>query len=253
MTQAGAYYILIRSTSGGDNYTITAHTAATFPTLADGTPRPGELQSTYDCKLYQVTVAAGEHLIVVLDASVYNSNSYDLYIRFGSLPTTLVYDDAGDLPNADQAVEIPSTQVGTYYILIRSASGGGDYVVTAHTAGTFPTLIPGVPKPGELQSTYDVKFYQITVAADEDLVVILDGASNYNHYDLYLRFGALPTTLVYDAKGAGAYADQRIEVNPTQAGAYYLMIRSTSGGGAYTLRASLVRCRIFLPAVVKSY
>ena len=198
-------------------------------------------------------MGAGERLIVVLDATVYNSNSYDLYIKFGALPTTLIYDGTGDLPDADQAVEIPVTQAGTYYVMIRSTSGGGDHTIAAHTAATFPTLIPGVLKPGELQSTYDVKLYQVTVAAGEDLAVALDGESNYNHYDLYLRFGELPTTLVYDARGTGLYADQRIEVKPTQAGTYYLMIRSTSGGGAYTLRASLIRCRVFLPVIAKGY
>ena len=135
--------------------------------------------------------------------------------------------------------------------MIRSTSGGGDYTIVAHDGSTFPTLIPGVPKVGELQSTYDVKFHQVTVAAGEDLVLILDGEANYNHYDLYLRFGALPTTLVYDAKGDSPNADQRIEVNPTQAGTYYVMIRSTSGGGSYTLRAGLIRCRLFLPVVVR--
>ncbi len=40
---------------------------------------------------------------------------------------------------------------------------------------------------------------------------------------------------------------------PPQAGTYYLMIRSTSGGGDYTLLASLVRYRVFLPVVVTGY
>ncbi len=128
------------SASGGGDYTIVAHDGTTFPTLAAGTAQAGTLQSTYDIKYYQVSVSAGEHLIVVLDAAVYNSNSYDLYIKFGALPTTLIYDDAGDSPNADQAVEIPVTQAGTYYVLIRSTSGGGDYTIAAHTAATFPTL-----------------------------------------------------------------------------------------------------------------
>ncbi len=110
-----------------------------------------------------------------------------------------------------------------------------------------------MPKAGELQSTFDVKLYQVTAAAGEDLVAMLDGQADYNHYDLYLRFGALPTTLVYDAKGNGPNADQRIEVKPTQAGTYYVMIRSTSGGGTYRLWASLARCRVFLPIVVTGY
>lgn len=211
--------------------------------LTLGVPVDGALSGTGDQEYYEVSVAAGLHLTIIVDAAVYNSNSYELYIKYGALPTPTHYDDKSDSPNADQAVEIPSTQAGTYYILLRSAAGGGSYTIVAHDGQTFPTLADGTPRPGALQSTYDCKLYQVTVAADQDLVIILDGASNYNHYDLYLRFCALPTTLIYDAKGTGLYADQRIEVDPTQAGTYYLMIRSASGGGVYTLRASLVRCR----------
>ena len=69
-----------------------------------GVARSGSLQGTYDVKLYQVVVPAGEHLTVVLDATT-NVNAYDLYIRYGALPTTVTYDAWGELPNADQAVE----------------------------------------------------------------------------------------------------------------------------------------------------
>jgi hypothetical protein len=134
---------MVRSTSGGGNYTIVAHTNNTFPTLTLGTAKAGSLQGTNDIKYYQVSATAGERLFVVLDSES-NYNSYDLYIKFGSLPTTVDYDDKGDSPNADQAVEIASTQAGYYYVMVRSTSGGGNYTIVAYTHRIFlPMVIRG--------------------------------------------------------------------------------------------------------------
>jgi peptidyl-Asp metalloendopeptidase len=250
-TQAGTYYVMVRSTSGGGNYAIVAHNNSTFPTLTLGTPKAGSLQGTYDIKYYQVSVTAGDHLFAVLDATD-NYNYYDLYIKFGSLPTTVDYDNKGDSPRSDQAVEIASTQAGTYYVMVRSTSGGGNYAIVAHNSSTFPTLTLGTPKAGSLQGTYDIKYYQVSVTAGEPLFVILDGENNYDHYDLYIKFGSLPTTVDYDDKGDSPNADQVVGIVSTQAGTYYVMVRSTSGGGDYTIRAQPFRCRISLPVVLRN-
>ena len=109
---------------------------AIFPTLTLGTPKTGSLQGTYDIKYYQVSVTAGQHLFVVLDSDG-NLYSSDLYIKFGSLPTTVVYDDKGDSPNSDQAVEIASTQAGYYYVMVRSTNSGGSYTIVAYTHRIF--------------------------------------------------------------------------------------------------------------------
>ncbi len=235
-TQAGYYYVMVRSTSGGGNYTIVAHTNSTLSTLALGTAKTGSLQGTYDVKYYQVSVTAGQHLFVVLDGSD-NYNTYQLYIKFGSLPTTVDYEDKGDLPNADQGVEIASTQAGYYYVMVRSTSGGGNYTIVAHTNGTLSTLALGTAKTGSLQGTYDVKYYQVSVTAGQHLFVVLDGSDNYNTYDLYIKFGSLPTTVDYEDKGDLPNADQGVEITSTQAGYYYVMLRSTSGGGNFTIVA----------------
>ncbi len=249
-TQAGYYYLMLRSTSGGGSYTAVAHTNDTFPTLTLGTAQSGALQGTNDIKYYQVSTAAGEHLFVILDSDS-SFNSYDLYIKFGSLPTTVDYDARGESPDADQAVEIASTQAGYYYLMLRSTSGGGDYTIAAHTNSTFPTLTSGTVKAGELQGTNDVKYYQFSATAGERLVVFLESDSSFNTYDLYIKFGSLPTTLDYDARGELPNADQWAEIANTQAGYYYVMLRSTSGGGNYLIWAQYVRYRIRLPVVSK--
>ena len=213
--------------------------------------RAGNLQDTYDIKYHQVSVIAGEHLLVVLDGEG-NYDYYELYIKFGALPTTIDYDDKGDSARSDQAVEILSTQAGTYYVMVRSTSSGGNYTIVAHDDVTFPSLSLGTPQAGTLQGTYDVKYYQVSVAAGEHLLVVLDGADDFDHYDLYIKFGSLPTTIDYDDKGDAPNADQEVEIPNTQAGNYYVMVRSTSGGGNYIIRAHVIRCRIFLPLTLRN-
>jgi hypothetical protein len=62
--------------------------------LTLGVPVAGNLSGTGDEKYYQVSVTAGEHLFAVLD-SAGNTYASELYIKFGSLPTTVDYDDKG--------------------------------------------------------------------------------------------------------------------------------------------------------------
>ncbi len=211
--------------------------------LTLGVPVAGELSGTGDVNYYQVTVAAGQHLLVVLDGTN-KYGTYDLYIKFGSLPNTADFEDKGDLPNSDQGVEIAGTEAGTYYIMVRSAYGGGDYTVVAHTQDTFPTLTLGTTASGSLQDTTDVKYYQVTVTAGESLFVILDGESKYNSYDLYIKYGSLPNTVDYEAKGDSTGVDQTVAIPSAQAGFYYIMVRSAYGGGTYTIRA---QCPMAIP------
>ncbi len=210
--------------------------------LTLGVPVTGSLSGTGDQKYYEVNVTAGEHLFVVLDGARNNSDTSMLYIKFGSLPTTADYDDKGDSAKADQAVEIPSTQAGTYYIMVLSTYSyyGGGYTIVAHTSSTFPTLSVGTPITGTLQGTNDIEYYQVSVAAGEHLFVVLDGANDSSDTSmLYIKFGSLPTTADYEDKGDSAKADQAVEIPGTQAGTYYIMVLSTYSyyGGGYTIVA----------------
>ena len=230
---------------------LTAAPVSAQQELTLGIPVAGSLSGTGDEQFYEIDTTIGQHLIVILDGED-NYDYYELYIKFGSLPTTIDYDDKGDSARSDQAVEIPSTQAGTYYVMVRSTSSGGNYTIVAHDDGTFPTLTLGTTRAGNLQDTYDIKYHRVSITAGEHLLVVLDGEDDFDHYDLYIKFGSLPTTIDYDDKGDAPNADQEVEMPSTQAGNYYVMVRSTSGGGNYTIRAHAIRCRIFLPLALRN-
>ena len=87
----------------------------------------GSLANTGASVSYQVSVEAGQRLMVQLDGS-YSVDDNELYVRYGALPTTTQYDAAGKVANlSDQYLEVPLTQAGTYYILVRCTEDwGGD-------------------------------------------------------------------------------------------------------------------------------
>ncbi len=242
-TVAGTYYVMVQSTAWGGDYSIVAHTGSTFPTLTVGAPVTGTLQFDNDVKYYQVAVGAGEHLSVILDGvEDYYPRVHGLYIKFGGLPTTLDYLDKGDLPDADQGVEITSTVAGTYFVMVRTTAFGGDYSIIAHTSATFPTLTVGAPVTGALQFDNDVKYYQVAVGAGEHLSVILNGAEDFypRKHTLFIKFGTLPTTLGFEDRGNSPGADQTVEIASTQAGTYYIMVRTIAFGGTYSIEAQTI-------------
>jgi len=125
---------------------------------------------------------------------------------------------------------------------------------TPTSAQPVQELTLGVVAAGSLSGTGDEQYFRVQVASGQHLFVVLDASEhNYNSYDLYIKFDALPTTIDYDDKGASPDADQAVEIPDTQVGYYYVMVRSTSGGGNYTIRAQLIRSKIYLPVILRNY
>ena len=79
---------------------------------------------------YKVNVPAGEDLHVVLDSGSTNSAN-ELYVRYGAMPSRTEFDlQFPFLFSPDQAITIPATKAGWYYILVRgetSSTAPADY------------------------------------------------------------------------------------------------------------------------------
>ncbi len=117
-----------------NNVTAGAPVQISLPTLAVGTPFADQFTAANQDRYYQVSVAAGDSLKVVLDSAAV-SGSTELYIRRLQLPTLWEFDFAGRTPGEpDQALTVPVTLSGTYYVLARSPAGAAatsSFAVTA--------------------------------------------------------------------------------------------------------------------------
>ncbi len=110
---------------------------------------------------YKISVGAGETVRVTLDGTGDDTGN-ELYLRYGTIPGRGVFDEAGNSPfEADQQAVIPTTQAGTYYVMVHSATG----------SGTRPYSIRAEVLPFSLQSVDDT-----TIGDAGEVTLQVDGA-----------------------------------------------------------------------------
>lgn len=88
---------------------------------------------------------------------------------------------------------------------------------------------------GNLKGTGSTALFRVMVGTP--LNVELDGPTGVD-FDLYARKGAQPTVNDYDYRGYTNLADERISIRPSEAGEYFVMVRSYRGGGNFTLKVT---------------
>jgi len=139
----GEYHIIVRTDirnqipelNETDNIGASLDQASVdFPALALGMAQTGTLghgQSAY----YRVDVPAGETLSIYFDSHAATDAAYEIYVALARVPTRSDFDFASLKPfEADQRALVPTTQAGTYYVLVHGVSvpgGPQQYDITA--------------------------------------------------------------------------------------------------------------------------
>ncbi|MDH5500886.1 MAG: pre-peptidase C-terminal domain-containing protein, partial [Gammaproteobacteria bacterium] len=106
--------------------------------------------------------------------------------------------------------------------------------------------IPEIAVASTLATTLSAgqaRVYKVSVAAGETLRVTLDSSVDASANELYIRYGDIPSGFAYDAAYSTPMAgDQEVYIPSTQAGDYYILVKSREGGNnvPVTLRADLL-------------
>lgn len=149
----GDYRIIVRpdifnqiyeAENEANNTTASADTlAVTVEELRLGVPLdivldPGEEQ------LFQITVGAGQTLQINVDSASANAAN-ELFVRFNQAPNGVIYDASysGEL-GPDPVAVIPTTEPGTYYVLVRGYKQPGQDTPTRISAKMLPFSITNV-------------------------------------------------------------------------------------------------------------
>ncbi|MEM3341477.1 MAG: clostripain-related cysteine peptidase [Thermoplasmata archaeon] len=141
LTPSTTYKYQIYSTDAAGN-TATS-TVRQFTTLADNTTtgpvqltlgqwKSGSLASQGASLHYYVVVSSGATLTITLDRPDSGAD-FDLYVKKGSQASTSSYDSKATGSTADETVSI-SNPSGTYYIMVYSYSGTGNFQLKAEVA-----------------------------------------------------------------------------------------------------------------------
>lgn len=97
----------------------------------------------------------------------------------------------------------------------------------------------GKPVSAKLPATGSSNKYSLKgVERGGKLVVDLEGPDDVN-FNLYIKYSIEPTLDNWDYRGCAGTSKEKITIDPSRAGDYYIMVYSYEGSGLYTLLAGM--------------
>jgi len=235
---AGTWYIMLRGYADYAGVTVKAtySAAVTIVTLANGVPVTGLAGAAASEKFFRIDVPAGQ---LKLEISISGgTGDADLYVKKDSLPTTGSYDYRPYLIGNEEAVTVNSPTAGSWYIMVRGyATYSGLTLVASYSGGVGEELQNGVPVTPISGAQNSEKIYRIQVPAGQTNLEIASWGGT-GDADLYVKFGARPTTTDYDYRPFLAGTDETVSVNNPTAGTWYIMLRGYSDYSGASLKAT---------------
>ncbi|HWG89673.1 MAG TPA: PPC domain-containing protein, partial [Candidatus Thermoplasmatota archaeon] len=257
---SGRYHLRVVRASGSGDFSLTAnavsacsHGVAPQPLVA-GTPAEASLLdvSGAACVFYVDVPADADTLTATLTPPPAGAN-FDLYVRKGSVPTTSTYDCRSQAAGAGVDTCLVSLDAGRYFVRVHRVSGEGAFTLVADSlascvsGATVRTLQAGVPASSALLDLPGAKCYYAFTPGDPladplnpgNDVAAFSLLPESGSFDLYVRKGALPTTSTYTCRSVlTGTANDRCETMVADGSTYYVMVRRTSGSGAFTVTAT---------------
>ncbi|GAA0205383.1 S8 family peptidase [Kangiella japonica] len=165
------------------------------------------------------------------------SGDADLYVKFGSAPTTSSY-DCRPYRNGNNETCNFSAQTGTYYVMVRGYSSySGASLVANHDGGSTnpPPSNGGSAKIENISATSgEWKHYYLDVPAGmSTLTATTSGGTG--DADLYVRRGSQPTTSAYDCRPYRYGNNETCTVSNPAEDRYYISLRAYQTFSGVTL------------------
>ena len=163
----------------------------------------------------------------------------DLYVKFGSAPTTTSFDCRSWGSSNAETCNIATAQGGTYYVVVRgySAFSGLSLTGSFTPPSTANVLTNGVPKTGISGAAGVSRTYTLQVPAGATgLKFVTSGGTG--DADLYVKFGSVPTTSSYDCRSIGSSNAETCNISTAQAGTYYVVVRGYTSFSGLSLTGS---------------
>lgn len=166
------------------------------------------------------------------------SGDADLYVKFGSAPTTSSYDCRPYRNGNTESCDF-SAQTGTYYVMVRGYTSYSNVnLVATHDGGgsTEPPPEGGSARLDNLSGASGsfTHYYVDIPAGMSSLNVQMSGGSG--DADLYVRRGAQPTTSTYDCRPYRYGNNETCSFSNPAQDRWYISIRGYSSYSGVTLQ-----------------
>lgn len=190
--------------------------------LTKGIPVTGISGSQGETVNYWIDVPAGQKNLT-FDISG-GSGDADIYVRFGEEPTTSSYDCRPYRSGNTENCTFATPQTGRYHVMIRAYSTySGVQLVADYQEDSGGGN--SIEHPDLSGSTGDWKHYTLDIAAgSSSLNAAITGGTG--DADLYVRFGAEPTTSSYDCRPYRNGNEETCSFSNPQAGTWYISVRA---------------------------
>ncbi|MEO8159963.1 MAG: S8 family serine peptidase [Arenimonas sp.] len=186
-----------------------------FKLLANGVAQPSQSAATGTGLRYAMVSSSKAQGLTFSSSG--GSGNADLYVKFGSAPTTLSYDCRSNAAGNTENCVIPTAQPGTYYVLLQATSAYSGTSLTGSLSGNLK------PLPGFSNSSSGLTSTFTDASTDPDGGVTArtwnfgDGSSStqLNPVHAYGLGGAYLVQLTAnDAGGASNCTLHEVKVNP---------------------------------------
>ncbi|MBJ6761625.1 pre-peptidase C-terminal domain-containing protein, partial [Myxococcaceae bacterium JPH2] len=187
-------------------------------------------------KFFSLVVPAGQTSLKFVITG--GTGDADLYVRFGSAPDASTYDCRPYASGNEETCTITNIQAGTYYVMLNAYSTYSGVTLTG-TYGQIVgnVLVNGVPvllANGASGSTVN---YTMAVPANLQSVFTISGGTG--DADLYVRYGAAPTTTTYDCRPYASGNNETCTIPAkASAGTVYVMVRGYSAYSGVSLKGA---------------
>ncbi|HYO53869.1 M4 family metallopeptidase [Archangium sp.] len=207
--------------------------------LTTGVAVTGLSGSSGSKKYYTLEVPAGQTNLV-FDMSG-GTGDADLYVRYGAAPSSSTYDCRPYASGNAESCPFTNPQAGTWYVMVNAFSAYSNLTLKG-TYSTGPGGGGGTPVTltinDSVASGAQDNFGPYSVVAGTQFKVVMSGSGDP---DLYVRFGAAPTTATYNCRpylsGAAETCDVTVPAGQSSA---YIMVRGYSAA-TYTLNISYTK------------
>jgi Zn-dependent metalloprotease len=243
-TTAGTFNVAV---TGKDSTNATGSTTFTWTItdgggggteLTNGVPKTGLSGAASSTQTFTLQVPAGATGLKFVTSG--GTGDADMYVKFGSAPTTTSYDCRPYTSGNNETCNIATAQAGTYYVMIRgySAYSGLSLTGSYTPPGTGGNVLTnGVPKTGISGAASSTQTFTLQVPAGAtNLKFVTSGGTG--DADLYVKFGSAPTTSSFDCRSWGSSNAETCTISSAQAGTYYVVVRGYSAFSGLSLTGS---------------
>ncbi len=209
---------------------VSISASSTGTVLQNGVPVSGISGAQGSQKFWTISVPSGASNLQFQTSG--GSGDADLFVRFGSAPTTSTYDCGPVNSDNTESCSFPSPTAGTWHVMVEgyAAYSGMTLVATYQTGSTSNVLQNGVPVSGISGASGSQKFWTMSVPSGaSNLQFQTSGGSG--DADLYVRLGSAPTTSTYDCGPVSSDNNETCSFPSPAAGTWHVMVE---GYGSYS-------------------